>query len=141
MNKKIIIFEEIFPSHKWVIRLYLSRGFAVYYYRINSLTRPKRWLITYLEDGSLIEMDEVYDFLSTTTGYCPDLAYKNIDRVAAYLIQNDGIKRRIVSLYKDEMVYNAFKKNLLGELSRFYYLNIIFHNLNKLFPGERVLFV
>ncbi len=141
MNRKIIVFEEISRAHRWVIRWYLLRGFEIYYYRINSSAKEKAWCKKIIADRSIIKIDNKYDFLSIAIGFCPDLAYKNIDRISENIIDGDEVVGRLINLYGDSLISNAFKKNLLGELHRFYYLNHIRHMLNALFPDRAVHFV
>lgn len=141
MKDKIIVFEEIYNYVRPFIKWYLIRGFKIYYFRLNILCKDNRWIKKYIENGWLVKIDKKYDVFSTLIGIYPDLAYENIGKIAKFIFDEEPIIARIIKLYNDETIRNIFKKNLAGELQRFYYLNFILHNLNKLFLDKRIYFV
>ena len=136
MDEKIIVFEEILPWHRIVITWYRLRGFGIFYYRITNSASQAAWCRRLVSKGSIAKIDSRYDFLSIAIGLCPDLAYENINAIYSSGVDNDEVVKRFTGLYGDRLMHNAFKKTLLGELQRFYYLNYIMHMVHTLFPDK-----
>lgn len=141
MKKKIIVFEEISNPFRLLIKWYLFRGFAIFYYRISTSCKEKEWLRRFTEKKLISRIDDEYGLLNTAIGYYPDLAYQNIDKIFERFFKENKIVKLLIGLYKDERIYNVFKKSLLGYLQRFYYINFIIFKLSELFPEEKVYFV
>lgn len=141
MRRKIIVFEEISNPFRLLIKWYSIRGFAIFYYRINSSCKEKGWLKRFIEKKSITKIDDKYSLLNTAIGYYPDLAYQNIDKVFEAFFKKNKIVKLFISLYNDERICNVFKKSLLGYLQRFYYINFIFSKLSEIFPEEKTYFV
>lgn len=140
MKEKIIVFEEIYNYLRPLIKWYQINGYKIYYFRLNGLCKDKRWVKRYIANGALIKIDEKYDILSTFIGMYPDSAYDNIEKIAYFALSDDPIVSMIIKLYNDGSIRDVFKKNLGSELQRFYYLNFILHNLNKVFLDKKIYF-
>ena len=141
MDRKIIIFEEISDPLRLMVRWYLFRGLEVRYYRINSHCKYKAWVNRLIRNRAIIKIDDKYNILSGDIGNYSDLAYENIDKVSEYFLKDDEVVRWLVGLYKDERIYDIFKKNLLGKLHRFYYINYILNKSIELNKDKHIYFV
>lgn len=140
-KNRVIVFEEIQNHYRLLLKWYLMRRFDIFYYRIGRSCKQKAWIKRLVEKKLLNEIDDKYNLLNTAIGYYPDLAYQNIDKMFEAFLKEDRIAELLTKLYKDDSIYNAFKKSLLGYLQRFYYINFILHKLNEFFPKEKIHFV
>lgn len=138
---KIIVFEEIYNYTRLLIEWYQFNGYKVYYFRLNSSCKDKRWAKKYIEKEKPIKINDKYDMLSTFIGMYPDPTHDNIEKIAKFALSEDPLIMMITKLYGDGAICDVFKKDIGSKLERFYYLNYIFHNLNKIFPNREIYFV
>ena len=141
MKRKIIVFEELQDRSRLLLKWYLIRGFDIFYYRIGRSCKEKSWIRAIADKGMINKIDDKYNLLNTAIGYYPDLAYQNIDKIFEAFFREDTIVKLIIKIYKDNRIYNAFKKTLLGYLQRFYYINFTLYKLNEIFPGMKIYFI
>lgn len=141
MKDKIIVFEEIYNYSRPLVAWYRLNGYHVYYFRLNAFCKDKRWVKKCLEKKVMVNIDSKYDMLSTFIGIYPDPAYDNIEKIAGHILSDDPVIAVMTKLYGDEGICGIFKKEIGAKLERFYYLNYIFHNLNKVFPYKQVYFI
>jgi hypothetical protein len=141
MRDKIVVFEEIYDHTRPLIEWYRIKGCRIYYFRLNGLCKDKRWARRYIKEGELIKIDSKYDISSLFVGMYPDPVYDNIEKIAKVVLSECPVAAMIAGLYGDEDICDIFKKEIGGKLERFYYLNYIFNNLNKVFPHRQICFV
>jgi len=135
----MVIFEEIYPIHKWLIRWYLFKEKKIYYLRLNIKCRTLLWLKKYINRKDINKIN--FDFrLNTFDGVYYDLAFDNVDKFFNS-IRESILINKIKKLYRNENIELAFKKNLNEKLARFYYLNYIFNELQKKFHNEKIIFI
>jgi polysaccharide biosynthesis PFTS motif protein len=141
-DKKIIIFEEVNNAQRWIISLYLSRGYHIYFFKVGESMKKLKWIERYLEEGRMQEIEfnqrlEFYDGLADTE------AFENTEKVYPYFIQRNSFLNRMKVLYGDTDIELVFKKILSKKLSRFYYLNINMHRIENHYSknGRDILFV
>jgi len=140
MKNRIIVFEEIEKTSKFTVDWYLLQKAKVYYYRIASPSKEEPWIKRYIEQHLICSIEENHNILGLAVGLYPDLAYANVDKIFASF-EDDEIVKRLAGLYDGEAVFDVFKKNLLGYLQRFYYLNFVIDKLSNIFPGEEIYFI
>lgn len=140
MKNKVIVFEEISNSTRFFIKWYLTRGFDVFYIRINTFCEETRWIKSYINNRLIHELND-HNLLTAPVGYHVDLAYDNIEKIFEAFNKDTKIVKLMLKLYKDNAILNVFKKILLNHLYRFYYINFVFHKLDYLFPTKKIHFV
>lgn len=139
--KKIIVFEEIHNLLRPLIRWYLLKGYAVYYLRLHFSCKNRKWLIGYINNSLVTQIDRKHDILSNFTGIYSDPIYENMEKIARLMLYNKKLPLTMVKLYKNESIYNFFKKFIGEQFQRFYYINFMFKNLNDFFGGSNLIFI
>lgn len=133
----MIVFEEILPKYTWLIRFYLFINHSIYFFRVHPKCLDKDWFKKHLETGKLKKIQS--QFQGYVEGFHFDLAFDQLHLFSKSLEKNSNISK-IKALYQDERIENIFKKGLHKELSRYYYLNDVFHALQKRYPKQNILF-
>lgn len=139
MSNKIAVFEEIKPIHKWIVKIYISKGIRIYFFRLNKRCSDKPWIEQYSSKGSIEEI-KVNNELNNFEGMYYDCAFDNVDLFYNAFKENYMIKR-ISELYNDRNIERVFKKALNEKLSRFYYLNYTFSMLIDMHTGAQIIFI
>lgn len=137
MNKKIIIFEELRITHRWLIDWYLWCKYEVKYVRMSREAEAAQF--TQLYAGKIEKVS--YEPKPTThDGYYYDDAFEAIDAFFQDF-QNKSIFKSMVRLYKNDAVILAYKKAFNDILARFYYLNHLIHSMTERYQDDDVGFI
>ena len=135
MDRRVIVFEEIRPSHAWWVRWYCWRGLDVYYLRVSSGVVQKAWFRR-LVDGKKLHRLNFARPLYYGWNPASDRAYAIVellyDQVFAQRSPMAGMER----LYNSPDVHLAFKKVLNEELVYAFYCDLLRERLGETFPGQ-----
>ncbi|MCM8787250.1 MAG: polysaccharide biosynthesis PFTS motif protein [Candidatus Omnitrophica bacterium] len=135
----MVIFEELKPSHKYIVRWYFFRKQDIYYLRLNKKSIFSKWVKKYIGIGKIIKID-LGNKLHTFEGVYYDLAFDNIDKFFR-IIEESSLLKKAYKLYKNKNINLVFKKVLNEKIARFYYLNFIFNELQRKFTKEKIIFI
>lgn len=138
MDKNIVIFEEILPVHRWIVKWYTMKYGVVYYLRINLSCRKYGWVERYINDNRLKQINIDYKN-KMFRGKYHDLAYDNVE-IFYKAISDDGVIARFKELY-DDRVEHVFKKAMNEETAGFYYLNYILYKIQNAYPDNGIIFI
>jgi len=139
MKNHTVIFEEIFPRHRWILKIYFLLAGKVFFLRVHRSCVNEAWFKRGVERQCLLKIDpglRVHFF----DGIHYDMAFDNIDNVFSSIKDNHLLKK-VRELYGNDKIDLAFKKDLNERLARFYYLNHIMHSMQKEYPGGTVRFI
>lgn len=136
---KIIVFEEIFPIHKWIIEWYLFKKKEIYFIRLNISCCHSAWVKEHIEERRIKNIKSDFD-LNEIEGTYYDMAFDNIT-IFSHLLKESKILPEIKKLYGAEDIELAFRKALNEKLARFYYLNYILSRLQDKYCVEEICFV
>lgn len=135
----MVVFEEIFLKHFWLIQWYLLKKEKIYFLRVHKSCYDTCWFSDYIANGRL-EKIEVRFEVSPFHGFYYDAAFDNVEIFfRGYL--NNGILKNIRKLYGSVKSDLAFKKVLTQHLGRFYYHNFILNVISKKYPDKRIVFI
>ena len=137
MDRRVIVFEEIRPSHGWWVRWYCWRGLDVYYLRVSSGVVQKAWFRR-LVDGKKVHKLTFVRPLYYGWNPAADRAYAIVES-----LYEEGYSRRSVvsaleRLYNSSDVHLAFKKVLTEELVDAFYCDLLRERLGEAFLGQAV---
>ncbi len=133
----VIVFEEISPLYRWLIRWHWSRGREVRFLRMHPSVKKSKWILGNIASGRLKKVDFTYD-KNTFSGMYYDMAFDNIDYFAGG--SSESVIKRSAKLYENSNIELVYKKDLHKELSRFYFLNYFMHELSKIYGEKRIYF-
>lgn len=123
-KNKAIVFEEIRNWHKWIIRYYFWRGYALYFLRFSPQQNGiKRWVREFSRRGIINKLgiscfiNEIYE----------DSFYdKSFDNIDLFFKEcNKGFIGSMLKIYNTDEIILSFKNKLNREIARFYFLNTI----------------
>jgi len=135
----MIIFEEISPIHRLIVKWYVLIKQEVYFIRLNRASKDKRWINNFLSKGCIKKMN-LNTTLHTFDGLDYDRAFDNIGDFYQSVKEN-GIIRGCIKLYRDDNMALAFKKSLSEDLARFYYLNQVLSQIQNEYSDRNIMFV
>jgi len=138
-DKQVVIFEEIFPIHRWIIKWYLFQKKEIYFLRKNISCFDLAWLNDHIQEKRVKNLKTDFN-LNEIEGTYYDRAFNNID-IFSHILKESKILPEIKKLYGTENIELAFKKALNEKLARFYYLNHILNKYQNMFCGKKILFV
>ncbi|MFH1310759.1 MAG: polysaccharide biosynthesis PFTS motif protein [Candidatus Omnitrophota bacterium] len=139
MSKKVIIFEELKPCHKWIVKWYLWGKNNIYFMRLNRLCADKSWVKRYVNIRCLKKIDSNFK-IDMLEGEYNDAAFDNIEEFSCFL-EGRRIVKRNKEIYNSDDILLAYKKALHKRLSRFYGLNYILNEFGKRFFKNKVSFI
>ena len=140
-NNKFILFEEIKSIHRWAIPFYLLFEYKVYYVRLHMKCANKNWVNTLKQQNKIYEIDNDKFWSSDYfNGYNYDLAFDNMDHFFVEF-QNSRVIKYLKKIIKNDAVELIFKKQLVHELARFYYLNSFLHKIQNHFAEFKIVFI
>src|SRR3990167_689800 len=140
MAGKIVVLEEITRRSWFLVKLYSFCGFQVCYLRATKGCQHKRWIGVYKKEGWLLSFERGLQF-DLSDGFYTDKAFENIEPVYRAIKSCSVWIERIIRLYGNRHIELAFKKKLVSELSRFYYLNTLFEEVVLRFKRSTVFFI
>jgi len=135
----MIIFEEIFPKHKWIIKWYLFRNKDIYFIRLNRSAKTEKWLQRLIDEEYVKNINFKFK-LNTFDGFYYDLAFDNMDSFYQ-CIKESRTLRGVQELYNNNDIELIFKKSFSEKLARFYYLNYILNQLQDRYFGKTLIFI
>lgn len=135
----MIIFEEIFPVHYWIIRYYLAIGIKVYFLRAHRLCFRNQWFNSFVEQKKIEHLPRSFiaNFLD---GFYEDLACDNADKFFKAVKSNRNVNK-IKKLYGVDDIELVFRRVCVRHLSRFYYLNYTLNYFQKKYFCKKISFV
>jgi len=133
---KVVVFEELRRSHRPLVRLYLARGYAVYYWRL-SIAAGDRSLLPEEASGRVrrLRFDPP---LYVGHNEAADLAFGVVDTAYAGW-RRSGPVRQTAARYADDAIHLAFQKLVLERLTAFFATDLLARRAKETLGGAPVL--
>ena len=132
---KIIVFEEIYNLHKWIIKYYSLKGYKIYFLRISIFSKNSDWVKVFLEKGIIEKLNLDYFIKGSFDTCLYENAFDNIETF--YKGYSKDLANSMVDVSGTEDVELCFKNKLNRDLARFYYLNDVISKIkDKLHSGD-----
>lgn len=135
-SKKVkgIVFEEIDLHHLPLARKYVNRGFNVYHLNAVGQGALGDHLKSLSQAGSLqyLPLDD-YPYVNVSP--VANRAFEVTDKIYDHFFKEQSIMIRLMrSLYKDDHIHLAFKKQLLTELTEYFHCQFLRTEIEKALP-------
>ncbi len=138
MDKRVIVFEEIRPSHALWVRWYCWQGLDVYYLRVSSSVAQTAWFKK-LTDGKIILKLTFVRPLYYGWNPAADRAYAVVESLYQEAFSRQSIVSDLERLYNSPDVHLAFRKVLTEELVDAFYCDLLRERLGETFPGHTLI--
>ncbi|MCP4613870.1 MAG: polysaccharide biosynthesis PFTS motif protein [Planctomycetes bacterium] len=138
MYRKQVIFEQITLTHYPILKYFLWRNRDIRFFDNDGSASKRKWIRSLIRKGAISRIP--------LTGYIYNESYgtamDNVDSLYGRLLGDSILAKGMIRVYGNADVELAYKKQLVKELSVFYYINSYLHEEErKVAENEAILFV